>query len=588
IGAGAERPGEVSRREGALGRGRPRGFELRRARSRSARVPGRRRQRRPPRPEPRAAGWVRGARAGHAPARDGRQPRAVRAPPSLPQDPGARALRARRAARAGPRPGRGGGRLPGEALQLRRAGRTHPRARTASGGGRRARAPDRRPADGPADAPRRAGRSNDLPDAEGVRAAGVPPEAARHGPHPGHDRGAGLEPAHRLGQQRDRRLHPLPAREDRHGVGDEADPHRARHRLRALGTAPVKTPSIRWKFALSTIALVAVAVLLLLLLHHQQSRDRLVRQLERTLATKCEEVHSVLANGATRESLQRFVAVETAYVSSPYEYFYEFVDAGGAVLLSSANLGGARLERPGSELDEDSHTLPHPLKAGEFVCVRREPLEAGITGWNEPRVAVAVSLAPLESMLADDFGQSLLLACGGLVALFATLWVVLGRTLRRVATITRRASAITSTNLRERLPMNGSGDELDELSRVFNGMLEGLERALQQMEAFTSDAAHQLRTPLARVRGELDLILRDGICLPVAARGRLEEVREEVERLTHTCSRLLLLARLDRGALEVELLADDVDLGSLVEDLAEQVGPLADDHGVHVRCVVED
>jgi len=230
-------------------------------------------------------------------------------------------------------------------------------------------------------------------------------------------------------------------------------------------------------------------------------------------------------------------------------------------------------------------TLAHPNKPSESVRVRYEALEGGVTGWEGPRLAVAVSLAPLESMLAEDVLQSLVNAAAGLAALFVALWVVVGRTLRRVAAITRRASTITSTNLRERLPTNGSGDELDELARVFNVMLEGLGRALEQMEAFTSDAAHQLRTPLTRVRGELDLVLRDGADLPESVRDRLEETREEVERLARTCSRLLLLARLDRGALEESVLSEDVDLGRLIEDLVEQVNPLAGERGVDVRCV---
>src|SRR5205823_2282273 len=113
-----------------------------------------------------------------------------------------------------------------------------------------------------------------------------------------------------------------------------------------------------------------------------------------------------------------------------------------------------------------------------------------------------------------------------------------------VAHLTERASTITATNLRERLPRSGTDDELDRLTVVLNGMLEGLQQSLQQMEEFTSDAAHQLRTPLTRIRCEIDLILRSGVS--EATRGELERVQEELERLTRTCGRLLLLARLDQ------------------------------------------
>ena len=196
---------------------------------------------------------------------------------------------------------------------------------------------------------------------------------------------------------------------------------------------------------------------------------------------------------------------------------------------------------------------------------------------------VGVSLAPLEEAMAGDLQQSLIAAAAGVAGLSVALWVFVGRTLRRVAAISRRAATITSTNLHERLPVDGSGDELDRLSRVFNEMLSGLGRSLEQMESFTSDAAHQLRTPLTRVRGELDLVLRDGRGLPPDVRARLVETRLEVERLARTCSRLLLLASLDRGAMEEGLRADDVDLLVLLEDTVEQVGPLAAERGVEVR-----
>lgn len=346
----------------------------------------------------------------------------------------------------------------------------------------------------------------------------------------------------------------------------------------------MKTLSIRWKLVLPIMTMVAVAASLLVLLYHSRTRAQLLRQLERTLMTKCEEVQAVLGSGATREELGAFVEVETSCISTPYDYFYEIKDAEGEILLASRNLAGRGLVACAGTLGEELATLPHPRRSGEFVRVHSEPLVAGAAGWNAPRLSVAVSLAPLEPMLKEDLIQSLVASAGGLLALFMTLWMVVGRTLQRVAAITRRASTITSTNLRERLPMNGSGDELDELSRVFNEMLAGLGRSLEQMDAFTSDAAHQLRTPLTRVRGELDLVLRNGNGLSEAARVRLGEAREELERLARTCSRLLLLARLDRGAIEADLLSEEVDLGGLVEDLVEQVGPLADQRGVKLRC----
>jgi two-component system OmpR family sensor kinase len=159
--------------------------------------------------------------------------------------------------------------------------------------------------------------------------------------------------------------------------------------------------------------------------------------------------------------------------------------------------------------------------------------------------------------------------------LAGALWFVVCRSLRSVSVITSHAAVISSSNLRRRLPQNGSGDELDRLTAVLNELFAGLERSLQQMEAFTSDAAHQLRTPLTRIRGELDLVLTNGESLPEDTLASLEAASSELERLMGTCARLLLLARLDRGALERELNAEELDLSALAQELVEQVSPMA-------------
>ena len=343
----------------------------------------------------------------------------------------------------------------------------------------------------------------------------------------------------------------------------------------------MKALSIRWKLVFPTMGLATLTAAALVFLLHQRTKDQLLRGLERTLATKCEEVATVLTAGSSVIDLGTFFDVETHYNSSPHEYFYEIRDGAGERLLASTNLGDRRLPR--RELSGELATLPHPGGGGDLVRVRRErmPVELELAGRRELELVVAVSLGPMGQSVRANLTESVLAAGAGLALLFAILWIVIGRTLQRVAAITSRAATLTSTRLRERLPLNGSGDELDELSGVLNQMLGGLELSLQQMEDFTSDAAHQLRTPLTRIRVELDLVLASAR-LEDEARERLEELRAELERLVDTCARLLLLARLDRGALEHELRSDEIDLAELAQDLVEQVSPLASEKDVRV------
>jgi two-component system OmpR family sensor kinase len=343
----------------------------------------------------------------------------------------------------------------------------------------------------------------------------------------------------------------------------------------------VKPPSIRWKLVVPTLSLAALTAVALVWLLHVRTQNQLVRGLERNLATKCEEVQTVLRTGSSIIDLGAFLDVETRYSSSPHEYFYEIRDGEGTRLLASSNLGEGSLGEHGAGVE--LATCPHPGGQPDRVRVRHErlPPEFELDGRRDLLLSVAVSLAPLEQAIRANLIENVLAACAGLGLLFGILWLVIGRTLQRVAVITARASQLTSTSLRQRLPLNGSGDELDELSSVLNRMLAGLERSLQQMEDFTSDAAHQLRTPLTRIRVELDLALANGR-LEGEARERLEGMRAELERLVDTCARLLLLARLDRGALAEDLLADEIDLAVLAQELVEQVSPLASEKGVRV------
>ena len=92
----------------------------------------------------------------------------------------------------------------------------------------------------------------------------------------------------------------------------------------------------------------------------------------------------------------------------------------------------------------------------------------------------------------------LLIAC-------ALAWVVAGRILAPLHELRDTARAITETDLTRRIPVSGD-DELAELARTFNAMLDRVESAFASQRAFVSDASHELRTPITIVRGHLELL----------------------------------------------------------------------------------
>ena len=86
-------------------------------------------------------------------------------------------------------------------------------------------------------------------------------------------------------------------------------------------------------------------------------------------------------------------------------------------------------------------------------------------------------------------------------------WVVAGRTLAPVAGMTRRVRELSATNLDARVPVPPSGDEIAELAETMNAMLERLEKAATAQLQFVSDASHELRSPVASIRAQLETAL---------------------------------------------------------------------------------
>jgi heavy metal sensor kinase len=168
-----------------------------------------------------------------------------------------------------------------------------------------------------------------------------------------------------------------------------------------------------------------------------------------------------------------------------------------------------------------------------------------------------------------------------LVLAVALGYLLMKRSLKPVDEITRAAESITSRNLGERLPIPGTGDEIERLSATLNGMIERLEGSFRQMNQFTADASHDLRTPLTVLRGELEVALRRNE-INHAGREVIESVLEETEKLSKTVESLMVLSRLDSGEMKPDVTR--FDLAQLCQETVDQMGLLAEDKGLKIEC----
>jgi len=178
----------------------------------------------------------------------------------------------------------------------------------------------------------------------------------------------------------------------------------------------------------------------------------------------------------------------------------------------------------------------------------------------------------------------LLIPLGVLLAAAGGWWMAL-RALRPVEHLTASAAQIGISNLSVRVPLRGSGDELDRLAQTFNQTVARLEDAVQQMRQFTASISHELRTPLTALRGEAEVALLEARS-PEAYRRVLASQLEEFEKLTQMINRLLTLARAEGG--EIHLASDAVNLSALVSSLAGQMEPIASWKRIQLRADVQD
>ncbi len=167
-------------------------------------------------------------------------------------------------------------------------------------------------------------------------------------------------------------------------------------------------------------------------------------------------------------------------------------------------------------------------------------------------------LARLATLLTIGLPGALLLAA-------FTGYQVAGAALRPVEHIRSRAAQIGETDLAERLPQPGTGDELDRLTATLNDLLGRLSGALESERRIVSDASHELRTPISVLQTRLDVALL-GEPDKDALRNVVHEARGDVQRLARLADDLLVLARADQGRLPLR--PEPVDVQDLLEQAA--------------------
>ena len=303
-------------------------------------------------------------------------------------------------------------------------------------------------------------------------------------------------------------------------------------------------------------------------------RHTLTKERRQTLVRRAERLQELLVRDASASFAER------------NQDFSEFTHATGNGLAEVYGLDG-QLALPSPSTAASAFAWPRlePGNPGMFRAVK----SAGQTYWvlaqpflldNRPVVVMAAAPDAGNQVVIQSFLRGLLALVPGLllIASAAGYWVS-RRALKPVDRIAATARSISIRNISERVPVSGSGDELQRLAETCNAMLDRLESSVNQIKRFTADASHELRGPLTVTRTVAEIALRN----PAAdsgSRAAFQEIVDEAAKAAVMLEGMLTLARAD--ATPNSLLREPVDLASVVEEVCTSTRPVATQHGLRL------
>lgn len=339
---------------------------------------------------------------------------------------------------------------------------------------------------------------------------------------------------------------------------------------------PAQVRSMTWRLTRSSsfrlmaiyALLFTLSVLVLFIIIALTTDGFMTRELDVIIANELTEVQAD-AGGTDRAKLQ---AVVEELVRHAPGFFYLFQDQAGNVLA-----GNMKSVRP-VEGKQNLQSLYHGLQPTNDSPIRGRgllmPDHSYLFVGSSARARDEMRHSLLKAFLWS-IGAILVLGLGG--GLLMSMLV-----LKRIEAISLATRAIMAGKLSRRVLLNGSGDELDHLSGSLNAMLDRIEALVSGLEQVSNDIAHDLRTPLTRLRHRLELA--QGRCNSEAEmQEQLDAATKDVDTILETFTSLLRIAQIEAHAGENGF--NQIALQSLVEALFDAYAPVAEQKN---QCITVD
>lgn len=309
-----------------------------------------------------------------------------------------------------------------------------------------------------------------------------------------------------------------------------------------------------WYSVVLAVVLVSLAVLTYFLYWRNIAKrmDSDIVQLSDSFITT---LNAELADGPGPDALKN--AAQAAMLEHRFRNtYFVLVDSSGAVIRSSLDLpSGDNGKRPLtiSFFSSEDFRAFASVDSGELRTIRGEReayrgLSRRLTLAGGPYTLVTLqSLHPQRETMRDIRNTFLWTIPFALLFAGAGGYFLARKSLAPIAAMASQARGMGAAQLNRRLEVANERDELGQLAKTFNELLERLETSFEQQRRFMADASHELRTPVAILRGETEVTLSKADRSPEDYRQTLSILREESQRLAHIIEDLFTLARADAG-----------------------------------------
>lgn len=334
--------------------------------------------------------------------------------------------------------------------------------------------------------------------------------------------------------------------------------------------------SVRLSLAYAACCLVSMAAVLLVCYLFLQSSLR--RQTDAGLASEIPEYRALLAS--QNLDVLKDALLKEALSEGIDQAFFRIMNGSGAVLFATDT-------QPWKNLELDQSALQAALDGKLVFAGYHDPdrdfsarLLYGAVGDNLI-LQIGESLEGNRAILRQ-FREVFTLATLAflLCSLLAGVYMARGA-LSGVERIARAADQITGGAWEHRVPVSRRHDELDDLAISFNTMVDRIQVLFRELRDVTDDIAHDLRTPLMRIRGESELALHESASDP-DSQERYGSVLEECDQMLHLINTMLEISQTEAGAKPLE--RESLNLQDIAEDICDLFRPAAEDKGLTLRC----